>query len=158
MDWGMRKAEREITDFGEKVALLARCDTIRLGLRGDEFPYVVPLSFGFEVKGESIIIYFHCAKEGKKAELIKADPRICVEADILNGYRDTGKSVTADYESIIGFGLCKEVFGEEAVHGLDLLLEHCKVVNRSARQCASLNVTAVYKIELLTFTGKRRFQ
>ncbi len=152
MDCGMRKAERAINDFGEKVALLARCDTIRLGLRGDEFPYVVPLSFGFEVKGERVIIYFHCAKEGKKVELIKADPRVCVEADILNGYRDTGKSVTADYESIIGFGLCKQVFG------LDLLLEHCKVLNRSAMQCASLNVTAVYKIELFSFTGKRRFK
>lgn len=158
MDFRMRKSDREITDFNEKIALLARCSTIRLGLHGKDYPYVVLLSFGFEFKDNRVIIYFHCTKEGKKAELIKSDPRVCVEADVLNGYMDTGKSITADYESLIGFGECTEVFGEEVVHGLELLMEHCGVTGYSARQCASLGKTAVYKVELSELTGKRRFK
>lgn len=153
----MRKSEREITNFDEKIKLLERCQTIRLGLKGGEFPYVVPLSFGFEVKADKVCVYFHCAKEGKKTDLINADPRVCVEADILNGYKDTGKSVTADYESLIGFGICKEVTGDEAVRGLELLLDHCGATGYPVRNCAALERTAVYKIELLEFTGKRRF-
>lgn len=153
----MRKADREITSADEKISLLERCQTIRLGLKDGEFPYVVPLSFGFEAETGNVNIYFHCAKEGKKVNLLKADPRVCVEADILNGYKDTGKSVTADYESVIGFGICREVFGDEAVRGLELLLDHCGVKGYRARECASLGRTAVFKIELLEFTGKRRF-
>lgn len=157
MDIKMRKSEREIKDYGEKVRLLEKCQTIRLGLKDEPFPYVVPLSFGFEEADGGVNIYFHCAKEGKKINLLKADPRVCVEADLLNGYKDTGKSVTADYESLIGFGICKEVYGEEAVHGLELLLKHCGVKGYPAAECASLGRTAVFKTELREFTGKRRF-
>ena len=45
----MRKADREIKDFNEIVALLGRCDTLHIGMTGENGPYVVPLSFGFEV-------------------------------------------------------------------------------------------------------------
>lgn len=154
----MRKAEREVTCFDEKIKLLNRCQTIRLGLYAERFPYVVPLSFGFQTSDGKVNIYFHCAKEGKKIRLIEANPNVCVEADILNGYRNLGKSVTADYESIIGFGKCKEVYGEEAVRGLELLLEHCGVTGYPARNCTSLGRTAVFKVELEEITGKRRFE
>lgn len=153
----MRKADREIKDWGEKIKLLERCQTIRLGLNDGIYPYVVPLSFGFEEADGRVNIYFHCAKEGKKIELLKKDKHVCVEADILNGYKDTGKSVTADYESLIGFGICEEVYGGEAVRGLELLLKHYNVTGYSARECASLERTAVFKVELKELTGKRRF-
>ena len=153
----MRKAEREITDFNQKTELLGRCQTIRLGISGGQYPYVVPLSFGYEVDGGKVMIYFHCAKEGTKTELLKRCPNVCLEADILHGYIDTGSSVTADYESIMGFGQCEEVFGGQAVKGLQLLLEHCGTGNYSAKDCAAAGRVAVYKITLSELYGKRRF-
>lgn len=153
----MRKNQREIKDFGEIVRLLDRCQTIRLGLSGDDYPYVVPLSFGWEVVNGKLNLYFHCAKEGKKVDRIAANDHVCIEADALNGYRETGHSVTADYESVIGFGKAEEVYGEEAVHGIELLLKHCGIEGHSPEQCVMTKLVAVYRIEIAEISGKKRF-
>lgn len=108
------------------------------------------------------MLYFHGAKEGLKHELIAKNPHTCVEADIFHGYAEVPKSVTTEYESVIGFGVCELVTGGEAAHGLDLLLTHCGY-DGFAYDCqpgsgrAVLDVTAVYKITLESVTGKRRF-
>lgn len=153
----MRKSNREITERKDILELLNRCQTIRLALHDSPYPYVVPLSFGWEQTEKGLFIYFHCAKEGKKLNLIEKNPNVCFEADILNGYADTGHSVTADYESIIAFGRAERVYGEELVHGLELLLEHCNTPGYSARECAAKDITAVVKISVESITGKRRF-
>jgi nitroimidazol reductase NimA-like FMN-containing flavoprotein (pyridoxamine 5'-phosphate oxidase superfamily) len=152
----MRRSDREITNFNEIVDVLRRADTIRLGLPGEPYPYVVPLSFGFEVVDGKITLYFHGAKNGLKHELIAKNPRACVEADIFHGYAETKKSVTTEYESVIGFGVCERVAGDEAAHGLDLLLTHCGY-DGYVYNHAALGVVAVYKVVLESVTGKRRF-
>ena len=154
----MRKSDREITDFQAVVRLLAQCDTIRLGLRGAEYPYVVPLSFGMEVQDGKIVLFFHGAGEGLKHGLIAAAHRVCGEADVFRGYRGTGHSVTADYKSVIGFGTVERVDAfEERVKGLQLLLEHCDATEYSAEECALVPRTVIYKITLDRVTGKQRF-
>ncbi|HIR98928.1 MAG TPA: pyridoxamine 5'-phosphate oxidase family protein [Candidatus Coproplasma avistercoris] len=154
----MRKSDREITAHAEVLKLLDGCDTIRVAMHDEPYPYVVPLSFGWEQTADGLFIYFHCAKEGKKLDLIARDGRVCVEADTLHGYTDTGHSVTADYESAIAFGRAERVFGSELEHGLELLLKHCKVDGYSAHECAALNITAVVKISVESITAKRRFK
>lgn len=77
----MRKAQREIKDFDGILTVLDGCQTIRLGLYDEQFPYVVPLSFGWESVGGKLLIYFHCAKEGKKVDLIAKNNAVCLEAD-----------------------------------------------------------------------------
>ncbi|MGN1372746.1 MAG: pyridoxamine 5'-phosphate oxidase family protein [Candidatus Coproplasma sp.] len=153
----MRKSKREIKEFDKIVEVLDRCQVIRLGLQSEGYPYVVPLSFGWEVKEGKLEIYFHCAKEGKKLDLIAGCDRVCVEADILNGYKATERGVTADYESVIGFGTAKEVTGDDAVHGIKLLLDHCGIEGYSPENCVLMGIVAVYKITVENITGKKRF-
>ena len=153
----MRKSNREIKDFNKIIDLLDRCQVIRLGLYGEDYPYIVPLSFGWEVKEGKLSLYFHCAKEGKKLDLIAANGKVCVEADILNGYKATERGVTADYESVIAFGTAKEVVGSEAIHGIKLLLDHCGISGYSPEDCVLTKIVAVYKICVDTITGKKRF-
>ena len=62
----MRIKDREITDLTKITDTLRRADTIRLGLYNGPYPYVVPLSFGFEADNGNITLYFHGAKEGLK--------------------------------------------------------------------------------------------
>ena len=151
----MRRADREITDFDELTDILRRADTIRLGVHDTPYPYVVPLSFGFEAKDGQIALYFHGAAQGFKHELLARDPYVCVEADIFHGYARTPGGITTEYESFIGFGACVRVSGEEAAYGIDLLLEHCGCAGY-AYDPAELAHTWVYKITLESFTGKRR--
>ena len=152
----MRKAGREIREFGEILDVLSRCDTMRLGICDGGTPYVVPLSFGFEADGGSIAVYFHGAKAGRKAELLQTRPRVCVEADLCHGFPENGRGgITCDYESVIGWGFAEELEGEAARRGLDRLLAHCGV---QAPACPpeAMAVTAVYSIILDEVTGKHR--
>ena len=153
----MRKFQREIKNFEEIVAIIDKCDTVRLGLYADDYPYIVPLSFGYESENGKITIYFHCATEGKKINLIRKDSRVCAEFDVFNGYVDTGHSLTADYESVICFGNVEFCSGEEKVKGIKLLLKHAKHPEYSAEECAAMPIVAVYKIILTQFTAKKRF-
>jgi len=152
----MRKAEREIKDFEQIIDLLGRCDTIRIGIADEEAPYVVPVSFGYENCGGTIAVYFHGATEGRKSELMKRHPRVCVEADLCHGFVENGSgAVTCDYESVIGYGNAERVYGAEAERGIRLLLEHCGFPGHECTQ-AVLDITAVYRVLLDEPTGKHR--
>ena len=98
------KAVPEINAFEPIKPRLDECQTIRLALHDEPYPYIVPLSYGWEERDGKIYIYFHCAKEGKKLDLIEKNSNVCVEVDSLAGYRSTGHGITADYKSAIAFG------------------------------------------------------
>ena len=153
----MRRADREITGFDEIVELIGRCDTIRLGMADKGAPYVVPLSFGYEVVDGVVFFYIHGATEGRKHRLLDGRPRVCVEGDILHGYVDDGRgrsTSTCDYESFIGWGNVERVIDEAALKGLRLLLEHCRLPADPLGP-EVLKVTAVYRIKIDELTGKR---
>ncbi len=151
----MRRKDREITDFQDIADILCRCDTIRIGLRGGDYPYVVPVSFGFEAANGKLTVYFHGAGEGLKHALLRQDNRVCVEADLFHGYAGSGDNTTASYESVIGFGCAERCNGEEVSRGLRLLMEHAGFPDCDAEACAALPGTVVYRIPLDTVTGKR---
>jgi Predicted flavin-nucleotide-binding protein len=151
----MKRKDREITNLNEITDILSRCDVVRLGFNGSEYPYVVPLSFGYDVADDKITLYFHGAKIGLKQELIAADSRVCAEADIFGGYTENKYGVTTGYESVIGFGNAEYIYGEEAVKGLQLILEHCGYGSYNLAECGSLDGTLVFKVKLDSVTGKR---
>ncbi|MCM1269918.1 MAG: pyridoxamine 5'-phosphate oxidase family protein [Faecalibacterium sp.] len=155
----MRKSNREVKDFEKIVSFLDSCDTVRIALFDDDYPYIVPISFGYEVIGGKIVIYFHGAKVGKKQQLIAKNNKVCVEADTMNGYVNLEHGgVTTDFQSIIGFGEVACCEGEEKIKGLDLLMKHCGYDGFSADDgCAIFEHTDVSKIVLDVVTCKKRF-
>lgn len=155
----MRKADREIKDFDKILALIENADVVRVAFSSEKYPYIVPLSFGYEVVDGKLTFYFHGAKEGYKLDLLKRNNNVCVEGDLFRGYRPTGHSVTADYKSFIAFGKMEIVDDlEEKVKGLQLLLDHCKTPDYSARECALRDITAVLKVSVDYITAKQRFE
>ena len=152
----MRKSEREIQNFEEIAEVLSRCDTIRLGISDAGAPYIVPLSFGYEILDGRIAIYFHGAKAGRKAELLRSLPRVCVEADLCHGFVSNGNNgYTCDFESLIGYGTIELLEGEEADKGIRLLMEHCGI---QAEACPpeAMAITAVNRVVLHEISGKHR--
>ena len=150
----MRRKDREVTGFAEIADIISRADIIRLGLHNGTYPYVVPVSFGFEAVNDSITFYFHGAKEGLKHDLIALNSNVCVETDIFHGNIEVHDGISTEYESVIGFGKARLVTGEEAEKGIRLLLEHNGYAGYEY-DAEALNNTRVYKIELDSFTGKR---
>jgi nitroimidazol reductase NimA-like FMN-containing flavoprotein (pyridoxamine 5'-phosphate oxidase superfamily) len=149
----MRRAEYEITNLAVIAGILERCDTIRVGIHGGEYPYVVPFSYGYEMADGKLVLFVHGAKEGMKHDFISRNNKVCVEADIFYRYTKRGPGTTTEYESVIGFGTAEIAGRDDSVKGLDLLMKHCKTEGDAA-QCVALGITTVYKITLDSVTGK----
>ena len=152
----MRRKDREVQTAAEIFDMLNRCDTVRIAMHGEKYPYVVPVSFGAEMVGGKVVIYFHCARKGMKLDLLKADPHVCVEGDRFIKVETTDHGITTRYESVIGFGECSVVSDpDEVIHGLKLLTEHYGYMDYSLESCRSLEVLYVGRIVLDEMTGKR---
>ena len=152
----MRRKDRELENRNEIYDILKRCDTVRIAMHGDVYPYVVPVSFGTEVVDGKAIIYFHCAREGTKIDLLRENPHVCVEGEIFIQVEKTAHGITARYESIVGFGECTFVTEkEEILHGMKLLTEHYGYNEYSLERCAGLNHLFVGKIVLNEIYGKK---
>jgi len=152
----MRRKDREVTDPAEIFDILLRCDTLRIAMCGGEYPYIVPVSFGAETARGQVCVYFHCAREGMKLDLLRADPRVAVEGDIFIKTETTDHGITTRYESVIGFGECSFPEDEEEIkHGLRLICGHYGYADYSLDDCRALQFLHVGKIVLRELTGKR---
>jgi hypothetical protein len=125
-------------------------------MHDNPFPYVVPLSFGFEVTDGQILIYIHGANEGMKHTLLDRNNHVCVETDIFHRYAETGTGLTTEYESVIGLGTAEVVYGDEAVKGLDLICTHCGY-HGFMYDKSRLAHMRIYRVRLSVVTGKKRF-
>jgi len=47
----MRRSDREIKECQDIYDILNRCGVIRLGINTPDYPYVVPMNFGYEYQG-----------------------------------------------------------------------------------------------------------
>ena len=152
----MRRNDREIREMSEIFDVLQRCDTVRIGIQGDKYPYVVPVSFGAEMEEEQIVVYFHCAKQGMKVDLMERSPYVCVESDRFIKTEEIRNGITARYESVIGFGKCEFLSSEnEVLHGLQVLIDHYRYDTQPLRTCRNLENVLVGKVVLESVSGKR---
>jgi len=155
----MRRPERHITDFDEILDVLRRCPTGRLGLVDAQGPYVVPISFGFEVVDGRVVIWCHSARVGRKTRAVRAGGRVCFEVDYLDeivGDVPDACDMTALYESAIGFGEVQEVTDKaEARRGAGVIVDrYVPGASDNLPNPLGSNVT-VFKVELDELTGKR---
>lgn len=151
----MRRKDREIIDRKKITAILAKCDTVRIAMKGSEYPYVVPVSFGLDDAGDMPVVYFHCAKEGLKLNLLKENSNVCLEGDIFLGVEETKGGITTRYKSVIGFGRCTFVKDEaERVKGTRLILNHYGYQDYPLGRCRGFVHMEVGKIELEQIYGK----
>ena len=100
----MRHADREIRDKALIKAILNMCDVINIAFFDEEYPYNLPVNFGYEYE-DNLIFYCHHASEGYKNHLIEAYPKVCVVTHKFmdNIYNSYDKS-SHDYRSVMAFG------------------------------------------------------
>ncbi len=123
----MRRKDREVTDLKKIENIISRCTCCRIGFHDDGEVYIVPLSFGYEAKGDNYIFYFHGAKEGRKIDLIKKNPMVGFEMDTNYALNeaDLACGYSARFQSIIGNGVIRIVSEiKEKKLGLSLIMEH----------------------------------
>lgn len=155
MEREMRRKERLVADVGRIYDILARCDTVCLGLNGDTEPYVIPMTFGLAMENGKIAVYFHSAKGGRKWEILNRDPRVCVEAHLYYKTVAGEKGVTALYESVIGTGVAEKIeTKEEKVAAFRIMLARYKQSGFPASSCKGLPDAEVFRVVLNEVKGK----
>ena len=149
----MRRGEQGITDRTEIDSIIRRSQHCSLGLSDGGQPYVVPLCFGYDGK----FLYFHCAKEGRKLDILRKNNNVCLEFDLVEGMveADQGCDWGIKYQSVVGFGsawLVEDI--KEKQNAMTLLMAQYSNRTFSFPE-AILSRTAVVKVVIETLTGKR---
>ena len=158
-DCRMRRKDREVTDIKEILRIIESAKVLRLGLFDGDYPYIVPLHYGFDFTEDTLTFYMHGAKEGHKIDLIQRDPHVCIELDcdieLVSG-GDTACQYGSTYASVIGHGEIILVSDEaEKIKGLRLLMK-----NQTGRDFMitgqMAEAVAVMKVTIARFTAKER--
>ncbi len=149
----MRRADREIKDREELRAIMEAVQVCRIGMCDEGGPYVVPMNFGL---GENCL-YFHCAREGRKIDILRKNGRVCFEMDILHEVRREALrcGCTASFDSIIGFGraVILEDSGERKA-ALDRIMAHYGSEGPFDYAGEYFAKTAIIRIDIEEMTGK----
>lgn len=155
----MRRSDREITSREALLTLLEACDVCRLGLCDEGQPYIVPLNYGFLWDESGLTLYFHGAREGRKLAMLARNNRVCVEFDrghaLVPG--DLACQWSMAYESAIGEGIGELTEDpDERRKALDCIMRHYSGRGDWPLDARILSATAVIRVRVLSFTGKRR--
>jgi len=155
----MKRKDREIVEINKKIEIIDKCKVCRLGLSENNFPYVVPLNYGYMFENDKLTLFFHGAKEGKKIKIIKNNNNACFEIDCDGKLieRDKPSDYSYEYKSIIGFGkiILLEI-KEEKIKGLNCLMKHQTGIDMNLDFTEDeLNNVYVYKMIVEDFTGKQ---
>ena len=157
----MRKANREIKDRNGILDIIKNSDVCRLGLYAGGQVYIVPMNFGFDMSDSgALTLYFHCANEGRKLDMIAENPEVCFEMDTnhlyVPGEDDKACSSTMKYASLIGNGHIEILTDEdERINALTQIMRHYSVEENFKFGTEALKKTTVLKLTAHSYTGKR---
>lgn len=154
----MRRKDREVAGRSGISDILNGCRTANVCMVEDGKAYAVPLSYGYDWQDGRLILYFHCAKEGRKLEIIRRNPSVCFTV-----YRE-GELIQAGapcntgycYSSVIGNGtarLIEDLEGKK--HALSRIYMHQTGKEVSFTQTQADSV-CVFQIISEDYTGKQR--
>lgn len=170
----MRRKDRELT-VDKGLEIIDKAEFGVMSINDENEPYTVALS----IVREGNIIYFHCAKMGKKLDLISKDNRVSIlfTTDVkvpkkytkeeLNKFIEEGnvgviisKVYTTEYSSALVRGIVSRVEkDEDKIKALKLICEKYTKDMMEYFDLAiekSLLATDVYKVEIKEVTAKSK--
>lgn len=136
-------------------AIIAKCDVCYVGMTDTEgFPYVIPFNFGYK----DGIIYLHSAQHGKKIDILKKNPSVCIvfSTDHILKFQSeqVACSYSMHYRSVQAFG--KVEFVEDTEKKVEILnIVMSNYTDRNFNYNApSLREVCTYKVNIERFSGK----
>ncbi len=136
-------------------SIIDKCDVCYLGMvDSDNNPYVLPFNFGYE----NDTIYLHSAGEGKKIDILKQNPNVCVtfstDHKLFHRHEHVACSYGMRYRSVVAYG--KVVF----INDFDQKKEVLNIIMRKYTgknfdyNPPAVNNVAIYKIEISKIEGR----
>jgi hypothetical protein len=155
----MRRKDREIDDRASLLAIIEQADACRLAFAVGDMPYIVTMNFGWEWDGEFPVLFFHCAREGRKLEMMRLNPRVCFEFDV--GHELVTGPAPCDwgmkYASVIGYGILSEITDEDQRGaGLDRVMRRYGWNGEGIYKAGTLAATTVLALRVDELVGKKK--
>jgi nitroimidazol reductase NimA-like FMN-containing flavoprotein (pyridoxamine 5'-phosphate oxidase superfamily) len=157
----MRRNDRRITNLSEIEDILARADACRIALVDEGMPYLVALNYGYrKATTESpAALYFHCAPEGRKLDIIRKNNQACFQLDVDHELirAGTGCGWGMKFRSVVGFGRIVLVEDEgERKAGLDAIMQHYGAEGSFAYEARTLALTTVLRLDIEEISAKKK--
>lgn len=150
----MRRKDREM-DVEFAYMVVDKCEYAVLSMVDvDGGPYCVPVS----IVRDGDAVYFHCARQGQKADAMRKNPKVCIAC--VGDTRPALNEFSTEYESAIVRGTVSEVTDDgDKINALRLLCErHTPSNMQEFDEEISRNLfrTAVWRVQVSSVTGKRK--
>lgn len=151
------RRKRQLLSKEENEKILNTATSGVLALRGEDYPYAVPLNFCY-LDGK---IYFHCAKVGYKLDCMKRDNR--VSFCVIGKEEIVPKRFTTYYQSVIVYGRASLVEDEEEKRRVIEFLAGKyspkeTTESRDKEIDRGWNALAIVRIEIEEMTGKQAIE
>jgi len=152
----MRRTEQEITQPSEIDEIIAEADVCRLGMSDGDQPYTLPVNFGYKPG----TFFIHGAGSGRKIDVLKANPKVCIEIDLPTGVEEDSERRACNYgygyRSIIAEGTARFIDDtEEKREALSIIVKKYDPDNDCDFPGANLSRTIVIAVDVAKLTAKR---
>jgi nitroimidazol reductase NimA-like FMN-containing flavoprotein (pyridoxamine 5'-phosphate oxidase superfamily) len=153
----MRRDERGTSDNQVIEEIIQKADVCRIALANGNIPYIVTMNFGY-INDLQRRLYFHCANEGRKLDMIKQNNYVCFEMDtdhqIFKGLK--GCDWGMKYSSVVGYGHLSIVTEKEAKKtGMNCIMTHYGGKAEYIYDENVLERTTILRLDIKEMTGKK---
>ena len=155
---GMTRRERQITDPEKIKEIFEKSLILHLAMVDGDEPYVVPMNYGYEFVEDSLVLYLHGARRGRKLDIINKNNKVFfeMECDLQPFEGSVACKFGISYASVMGVGkavLVDDV--EEKKHALSVLMK--TQTNRDFEfNDKMVSVVSIIRIDVKEYTAKYR--
>ena len=155
---GVTKRERLVTDSEQTLHILDTGKVLHLGLAVNDEPYVVPMNYGYAMDDGKLVLYLHSALQGKKLDMIRANPRVFfeIDCDLMPFEGRVPCQYGLVYSSIMGRGTATIVEDVEEKKQAMTLLMKTQTGKDFSFEDRLVSIVAVIRIDVAEYTAKHR--
>jgi nitroimidazol reductase NimA-like FMN-containing flavoprotein (pyridoxamine 5'-phosphate oxidase superfamily) len=147
--------QKNLENKEEILEIIRKCQVCTISMVDpDGKPYLVPMNFGFEED----VVYLHSAKEGKKIDILKNNPEVCInfttDHELRYQNEDVACSWSMKYRSVLIYGKVEFVEDtEEKILHLNKIMKNYTPKDFSYNP-PSLREVSCWKVRVERFEGR----
>jgi nitroimidazol reductase NimA-like FMN-containing flavoprotein (pyridoxamine 5'-phosphate oxidase superfamily) len=154
----MRRTDREVSNTELIESIISYSDVCRIAFADSNTPYIVVMNFGYS-GGEKPCLYFHCANEGRKLEMINKNSYVCFQMDTDHKIHggEKGCDWGMNFSSVVGYGNISIVSDKESrKKGLDQIMKKYAGDKDFIYDEKVFDRTTILRLDITEMTGKKR--
>jgi uncharacterized protein len=146
---------RSINDRQETTEVIRRCLFCHMSMVDQAgMPYVIPMNFGFR----DDTIYLHGSQHGKKIDILKRNPDVCINftTDHMLRYQNerVACSWSMKYRSVLCYGKAEFITDPEEKRSALHIIMSQYAPNEFRFNPPSIREVCIWKVRVLKFEGR----